>query len=256
MAGTSHRRRPLYIGDKAAANYLGRRPDGGLGRLVGLLPHRCGLATAWVCAANFPPISTRCPLPPHSVHSIPAISPVPPQLSHGIGTFSFIDLLAAPMDGCRPGPQSSTVAKLHNSTTERHPTPPKEEPPAALWKVARGSSAGWVRGWGAGGTPPGYDVNALAATPVPRSDSHSAGRWRDLRRRGGRCAALLINRPIKWNGYAYAGRTASLAQSLFCAGGFDEMGFDESTCPIGQRGVCFGNHPRYGFRHVTSPPFT
>ena len=46
-----------------------------------------------------------------------------------------------------------------------------------------------------------------------------------------------------------------LAQSLFCGGGFDEMGFDESTCPSGQRGVCFGNHPRYGFRHVTSPPF-
>jgi hypothetical protein len=43
----------------------------------GVFPHRCGLAAAWVCAINFPPISTRCPLPRHSAHSIPAISPVP-----------------------------------------------------------------------------------------------------------------------------------------------------------------------------------
>jgi hypothetical protein len=58
-------------------SYFDRRLDAALEWLIGLLPHRCGLAAAWVCAINFPPISTRCPLPPHSVHSIPAISPVP-----------------------------------------------------------------------------------------------------------------------------------------------------------------------------------
>jgi hypothetical protein len=81
------------------ANYerrtFGRCLDGGLRRLVGLLSRRCGLAAAGVCATNFPPISTRCPLPPHSLHSVPAISPVPRQGSHGIGIFSFIGSLAA-----------------------------------------------------------------------------------------------------------------------------------------------------------------
>ena len=73
---------------------FGRYLDGGLRRLVGLLPCRCGLAAARVCATNFPPLRTRWPLPSHSLHSIPAISPVPRQRSHAMGTFSFIGGLA------------------------------------------------------------------------------------------------------------------------------------------------------------------
>jgi hypothetical protein len=49
-------------------------------------------------AAILPPIITRCPLPPHSLHSIPAFIPVPWQRSHGTGSFScvggLIDMVA------------------------------------------------------------------------------------------------------------------------------------------------------------------
>jgi hypothetical protein len=85
------------------ARTFGRYLDGGLRRLVGLLSCCCGLAAPRVFATNFPPISTRYPLPSHSVHSIPAINPVPRHRSHGMGTFSFIGCLAENVGGDRFG---------------------------------------------------------------------------------------------------------------------------------------------------------
>ena len=98
--GSASARRALKT-RPAKRGTFGRYLDGGLRRLVGLLPCCCGLAAARFCATNFPPISTRCPLPSHSLHSIPAINPVPRHGSHGMGTFSFIGCLA-------------TVAASHN----------------------------------------------------------------------------------------------------------------------------------------------
>src|SRR5262245_65546587 len=86
------RGRALYIGvkDNRPAHRCRFGLAGGLGRSLGLLSCRCGLAATRVCDNSLPLINTRWPLPPHSVHSTPAISPVPWQGSHGIGTFSAI----------------------------------------------------------------------------------------------------------------------------------------------------------------------
>jgi hypothetical protein len=63
-------------------------------RLAGFPRHRLRLSSGFVGAAALPPITTRCPLPPHSLHSIPAFIPVPWQRSHGTGTFSIVGGLA------------------------------------------------------------------------------------------------------------------------------------------------------------------
>jgi hypothetical protein len=63
-------------------------------RLAGFPRHRLRLSGGFVGAAILPPITTRCPLPPHSLHSIPAFIPVPWQRSHGTGIFSIVGCLA------------------------------------------------------------------------------------------------------------------------------------------------------------------
>jgi hypothetical protein len=70
-------------------------------RLAGFPRHGLNLLDGFVRAvpaAILPPIITRCPLPPHSLHSIPAFIPVPWQRSHGTGSFScvggLIDMVA------------------------------------------------------------------------------------------------------------------------------------------------------------------
>ena len=69
------------------AAFSQRLRDAGVGRLSAASLRCRGCR---ICATNFPPIRTRCPLPSHSLHSMPAVSPVPRQSSHGMGTFSFI----------------------------------------------------------------------------------------------------------------------------------------------------------------------
>jgi len=70
------------------------RPSATYLRLAGFPRHRLRHSGGFVGAVILPPITTRCPLPPHSLHSIPAFIPVPWQRSHGTGTFSIVGGLA------------------------------------------------------------------------------------------------------------------------------------------------------------------